>query len=62
MQNTKTCGPDDGSIEPKRYRVDLSIFDRCNQFFYILLDYNPLFTFHIYIYIYIYTHQIISKR
>ena len=28
--------------------------DRCYQFFYILSDYNPLFTLHIYIYIYIY--------
>ena len=33
-------GPDDGSAEPKRYSVDLSInhsfhLDRCYQFFYI---------------------------
>ena len=49
----------DGSAEPKRYRVDLSInhsfhLDRCYRFFYILSDYNLLFTLHIYIYIYIY--------
>ena len=31
--------------------------DRCYQFFYILSDYNPLFTFHIYIYIYIYIYR-----
>ena len=54
--NITPHGPDDGSVEPKRYRVDLSInlsfhLDRCYQFFYILSDYNPSFTFHIYIYI-----------
>ena len=52
-------GPDDGSVEPKRYSVDPLInhsfhLDRCYQFFYILSDYNPLFTLHIYIYIYKY--------
>ena len=31
-------------------------FDRCYQFFYILSDYNPLFTLHIYIYIGTYIH------
>ena len=45
------------SAEPKHYSVDLSInhsfhLDCCYQFFYILSDYNPLFTLHIYIYIY----------
>ena len=49
--------PDDGSVEPKRDSVDPLInnsfhLDRCYQFFYILSDYNPLFTLYIYIYIY----------
>ena len=43
----------DGSVEPKRYSVDPLInhsfhLDRCYQFFYILSDYNPLFTLHMY--------------
>ena len=46
--NITPYGPDDGSVEPKRYNVDLSInlsfrLDRLYQFFYTLLDYNPLF-------------------
>ena len=58
IANITPHGPNDDSVEPKRYSVDLSInlsfhLDRCYQFFYILSDYNPLFTFHIYIYIYI---------
>ena len=49
--NITPHSPDDGSVEAKRYCVDLSInlsfhLDRCYQFFYILSDYNPLFTFH----------------
>ena len=49
--NITPHGPDDGSAEPKRYSVDLSInhsfhLDRCYQFLYILPDYNPLFTLH----------------
>ena len=52
IANITPHGPDDGSVELKRYSVDLSInlsfyLDRCYQFFYILSDYNPLFTFHI---------------
>ena len=51
IANITPHGPDDGSLEPKRYSVDLSInlsfhLDRFYQFFYILSDYNPLFTFH----------------
>ena len=53
---------DVGSVEPKRYSVDLSInlsfhLDRCYQFYYVLSDYNLLFTLHIYIYIYIYIYK-----
>ena len=59
LANITPNGPDDSSVELKRYSVDLSInlsfhLVHCYQFFYILLNYNPLFTFHIYIYIYIY--------
>ena len=57
--NITPHGPDDGSVEPKRYSVDPLInhsfhLDRCYQFFYVLSDYNTLLTLHIYIYIYIY--------
>ena len=41
--NITPRGPDDGSVEPKRFSVDFSInlsfhLDRCYQFFYITLN------------------------
>ena len=42
IANITPQGPDDGSVEPKRYSVNLSInlsfhLDRCYQFFYIYM-------------------------
>ena len=58
IANITSHGPDDGSVEPKRYSVDFSINLSFHlnylviNFLYILSDYNPLFTsivFEIYI-------------
>ena len=55
--NITPHGPDDGSVEPKRYSVDLNDLsfnlDRCIQFFYIFRI-TILYLLFIYIYIYIY--------
>ena len=41
MANIAPHSPDDGSVDRN------AIVDHCYQFFYILLDYNPLFTFQV---------------
>ena len=55
--NITPHGPDDGSVEPKRYSVDPLInysfhLDRCYQFFYIYIYVCIIYMYKIYIYVY----------